>query len=162
MSPFTFNTTRSIINKPGALDDIAEACRKLGIQRPLVVTDGGIVKLGLLERLQSLLSAGGLKPMAFTEVVADPPEQIVLDALEAGKRQDADGVIGLGGGSSMDTAKVVALLAGSGETVEEAYGVDQARGPRLPLILIPTTAGTGSEVTAVAILTTGETTKQGI
>ncbi|MEL6214377.1 MAG: iron-containing alcohol dehydrogenase [Pseudomonadota bacterium] len=162
MSPFTFNTTRSIINRPGALDDIAEACRKLGIQRPLTVTDGGIVKLGLHERLRSLLCSAGLQPIAFTEVVADPPEQIVLDALEAGKRHDADGVIGLGGGSSMDTAKVVALLAGSGEKLEDAYGVDQASGPRLPLILIPTTAGTGSEVTAVAILTTGETTKQGI
>ncbi|MEL6949876.1 MAG: iron-containing alcohol dehydrogenase [Pseudomonadota bacterium] len=162
MSPFSFNTTRSIINKPGALDDVANACGKLGIRRPLVITDGGIVRLGLLERLQSLLSAGGLKPVAFTEVIADPPEQIVQDALEVGKRHDADGVIGLGGGSSMDTAKVVALLAGSGEKVEDAYGVDQARGPRLPLILIPTTAGTGSEVTAVAILTTGETTKQGI
>ncbi|MEL7374048.1 MAG: iron-containing alcohol dehydrogenase, partial [Pseudomonadota bacterium] len=162
MNPFSFNTTRSIINKPGALDDVADACRKLGVQRPLVVTDGGIVELGLLERLSSLLLSGGLQPMAFTDVVADPPEQIVQDALEAGKRHGADGVIGLGGGSSMDTAKVVALLAGSGEKVEDAYGVDQARGPRLPLILIPTTAGTGSEVTAVAILTTGETTKQGL
>ncbi|MEO1319769.1 MAG: iron-containing alcohol dehydrogenase [Pseudomonadota bacterium] len=162
MNPFSFNTTRSIINRPGALDDVANACRKLGVQRPLVVTDGGIVELGLLERLSSLLLSGGLQPMAFTDVVADPPEQIVRDALEAGKRHGADGVIGLGGGSSMDTAKVVALLAGSGETVEDAYGVDQASGPRLPLILIPTTAGTGSEVTAVAILTTGETTKQGI
>ena len=162
MSPFSFNTTRSIINKPGALDDVANACGKLGIRRPLVITDGGIVRLGLLERLQSLLSAGGLKPVAFTEVIADPPEQIVQDALEVGQRHDADGVIGLGGGSSMDTAKVVALLAGSGEKVEDAYGVDQARGPRLPLILIPTTAGTGSEVTAVAILTSGDTTKQGI
>lgn len=162
MKPFSFTTTRSIINAPGALGDIASICQKLGIHRPLIVTDDGIVKLGMLDRMQSMLVDGGYEPVAFTDVVADPPEQVVFDALHLAQSSQADGVIGLGGGSSMDTAKVVALLAGSGEPLTEAYGVDQATGPRLPLILIPTTAGTGSEVTAVAILTTGETTKQGI
>ncbi|MEN7342821.1 MAG: iron-containing alcohol dehydrogenase [Pseudomonadota bacterium] len=162
MKAFSFATTRSIINKPGSLGDIAVVCQKLGVHRPLIVTDEGIVRLGMLERVQSLLDAGGLEPLMFTDVIADPPEQVVFDALEIVRRGEADGVIGLGGGSSMDTAKVVALLAGSGESLADAYGVDQATGPRLPLILIPTTAGTGSEVTAVAILTTGETTKAGI
>jgi alcohol dehydrogenase len=85
-----------------------------------------------------------------------------LSAVEFAKQHAIDGVIGLGGGSSMDSAKLVALLANSNERLDDIYGVDKVKGKRLPLILIPTTAGTGSEVTPIAIVTTGKTTKAGI
>ena len=98
----------------------------------------------------------------FSEVTADPAESVVLDALAMLQAGEADGVVGLGGGSSMDVAKAIAVLAAGTQTLAEAYGVDQVVGGRLPLILIPTTAGTGSEVTPVAVITTGETTKAGI
>ena len=98
----------------------------------------------------------------FSDVTADPAESVVLHALSMLQAGEADGVVGLGGGSSMDVAKAIAVLAAGTQTLAEAYGVDQVVGGRLPLILIPTTAGTGSEVTPVAVITTGETTKAGI
>ena len=116
----------------------------------------------MLEKLEAALRQAQLPCIHYTDVVADPPEAIVTAALEQALAEDVDGVIGFGGGSSMDTAKLVALLARSGEKLEQVYGVDQASGQRLPLLLIPTTAGTGSEVTAVAIVTTGATTKAGV
>ena len=162
MNAFTFNTSRSIINEPGSLKRLGEICRSQNISNPLVVTDAGIVNCGLLEQLQDALALAQLSHACFAEVVADPPEAIVEAALGQALQEQVDGVIGFGGGSSMDTAKLVALMAQSGETLADIYGVDQAKGQRLPLILIPTTAGTGSEVTAVAIVTTGATTKAGV
>ncbi|MEO0442985.1 MAG: iron-containing alcohol dehydrogenase [Pseudomonadota bacterium] len=162
MKPFVFNTTRSIINEAGALKNIAEICRQQHISKPLIVTDQGIVKVGLMSKLEDALNAGDMGYDSYTDVVADPPESIVYDALEVLKAGGNDGVIGFGGGSSMDTAKLIALISNTGDKLEDIYGVGVAQGQRLPLILIPTTAGTGSEVTAVAIVTTGETTKAGV
>jgi alcohol dehydrogenase len=166
---FQFNTTKSIISEPGSLRKIVGICQKLNITKPLVVTDQGIVSCGLLDKLLSELSSQegascslGLYVTVYDQVVADPQENIIFSALEQARLNNIDGVIGFGGGSSMDTAKVVAVLMKSSQTLNEIYGVDQVKGDRLPLILIPTTAGTGSEVTPIAIVTTGETTKAGI
>jgi len=100
----------------------------------------------------------------FDQVSADPADTIVLDAARQAKEAKADLVIGFGGGSSMDVAKLVALLAhpDASQQLSDIYGVGMATGPRLPLIQVPTTAGTGSEVTPVAIVTTGATTKAGV
>jgi len=162
VKPFSFNTTKSIINEAGSLQKIAEICAQQHMSNPLVVTDNGIVKVGLMDKLETALKAGDMQYSSFTEVVADPPESVVYEALEVLNANGNDGVIGFGGGSSMDTAKLIALLAKSGGKLEDIYGVGVAKGQRLPLVLIPTTAGTGSEVTAVAIVTTGETTKAGV
>ncbi len=162
MNSFAFNTCRSIISELNAVQRIGEICRQQHIRRPLIVTDSGIVRLGMLAQLERALGSANVPFFSFTQVVADPPEAIILEALAQAKAEQVDGVIGFGGGSSMDTAKLVALMAKSGETLQEIYGVEQAKGQRLPLILIPTTAGTGSEVTAVAIVTTGETSKMGV
>jgi alcohol dehydrogenase class IV len=166
---FQFNTTKSIISEPGSLRKIVDICQKLKIKRPLVVTDQGIVSCGLLDKLLSEFinqkNTSGTSELSVTvydQVVADPQEKIILSAIEQAKQDQIDGVIGFGGGSSMDTAKVVAVLTKSSQTLNDIYGVDQVDGNRLPLILIPTTAGTGSEVTPIAIVTTGETTKAGI
>ena len=166
---FQFNTTKSIISEPDSLRKIVDICQKLKINKPLVVTDQGIVSCGLLGKLLSEFikqenSSGmsEIKVTVYDQVVADPQEQIIFRALAQAKTDNNDGVIGFGGGSSMDTAKVVAVLTKSSQTLNDIYGVDQVDGDRLPLILIPTTAGTGSEVTPIAIVTTGETTKAGI
>jgi alcohol dehydrogenase class IV len=166
---FQFNTTKSIISEPSSLRKIVDICQKLKIKRALVVTDQGIVSCGLLDKLLSKFikqenSSGmsEIKVTVYDQVVADPQELIILSAIEQAKQDQIDGVIGFGGGSSMDTAKVVAVLTKSSQTLSDMYGVDQVDGDRLPLILIPTTAGTGSEVTPIAIVTTGETTKAGI
>lgn len=162
MAPFTFTTTPSLVCEPGSLSQVAEHCSRLGIRRPLIVTDAGLTRLGFRERLEVILAESRLEPAAFDGVVADPPEQVIHAALAMAEDHDADGVIGFGGGSSLDTAKLVALLRCSGEALADIYGVGKARGKRLPVILIPTTAGTGSEVTPIAIVTTGETTKMGV
>ena len=162
MTSFEFNTTRSIINEPGSIKRLGEICTRLGFERPLVVTDPGIVKAGLLEKLTASLDASGTSYALYTDIVADPPVETIMETLEAAKTHNADGIIGFGGGSSMDAAKIAALLLRSGEKLEDIYGVGMAKGERAPLILIPTTAGTGSEVTAVAIVTTGPNTKAGV
>lgn len=131
-------------------------------KRIAIITDMGVRGLGLLDLGQAALEDAGYAVMVFDGVVADPPEAIVLSGTQAVKDFDAGLVIGFGGGSPMDTAKVIAHLAGSPQPISALYGVGLANGPTLPLLLIPTTSGTGSEVTNVAILTTGKTEKMGI
>lgn len=162
MQDFCFHTCRTLLNEVGAVERIGEICLERGIHNPIIITDEGIRRLGLLEHLCEPLEYARLTYTIFSDVVADPPEQVIEQALALARCEHVDGVIGIGGGSSLDTAKLVALLACSGETLADVYGVEKAAGPRLPLVLIPTTAGTGSEVTAVAIVTTGETTKMGV
>ena len=162
MKPFIFSTTKSIISEIGVTARIAELCHSLSITRPLIVTDKGIVEIGLIAPIANAFNNAQMQYWCFDQVVADPPEAIVIEAADYAKQAKVDGVIGLGGGSSLDTAKLVALLANSEESISDIYGVDNIKGKRLPLILIPTTAGTGSEVTPIAIVTTGETTKAGI
>ena len=162
MKPFVFSTTKSIVSEIGAVARIAEICSQLDISKPLIITDQGIVDVGLMQPLDTAFKKAGKEYFCFDQVVADPPESIVLSAVAYAKKLEVDGIIGFGGGSSLDTAKLVALLANSDEQLADIYGVDTVRGQRLPLILIPTTAGTGSEVTPIAIVTTGDTTKAGV
>jgi alcohol dehydrogenase class IV len=162
MKSFMFSTTKSIVSEIGASSRIAELCHLLNITRPLIVTDQGIIDNGLLAPILSAFNDAQMQCWYFDKVVADPPESVVVAAVDYAKQSRVDGVIGLGGGSSLDTAKLVALLANSDESITEIYGVDNINGKRLPLILVPTTAGTGSEVTPISIVTTGETTKAGI
>jgi alcohol dehydrogenase class IV len=160
MTPFTFNTTPSISFGAGALGNLGAIAKARIPGRALIVTDPGIVNTGILARAFSILEAAGVEATVFSDVVADPPTEIIARATEAAT--GAAGVIGLGGGSSLDTAKLVALLAVGKEKLADVFGVGNARGPRLPLILIPTTAGTGSEVTPISIVTTGENEKMGV
>jgi alcohol dehydrogenase len=162
MPSFEFKTIKHIVSEPGALSRLPELCAKLGMVRPIIVSDQGIVACGLLEQLNAALSDNFLEVGYFLEVVADPPEAIVLEAIALARTHDADGVIGFGGGSSMDTAKLVSAALLSGQTLQSMYGIDQLPSQRLPLILVPTTAGTGSEATPISIVTTGQTTKAGI
>src|SRR5919107_1028511 len=98
----------------------------------------------------------------YTDVLADPPEHIVLQAADNARAHKTDIVIGFGGGSSMDVAKLFPPLAPGAQPLSTMYGIGNVKGDRLPLVQIPTTAGTGSEVTPISIVTTGETTKMGV
>ena len=131
-------------------------------KRVAIVTDKGVLGLGLLDAGLEALRSAGYDVLVFSEVVPDPPEDIVQKGADLIRAFGAGLVIGFGGGSPMDSAKVIAHLAGSEQPLSTLYGVGKAHGPTLPLLLIPTTSGTGSEVTNVAILTTGATSKQGI
>jgi alcohol dehydrogenase len=164
MQPFSFATTAQILCESGAAVRLAELCRERGASRVLIVTDPGITRFGLLDAVLPGFASAGLKVEVFDQVIADPPETIVLNAVERAHSLEAQLVIGFGGGSSMDVAKLVALLAhpSCAQTLKDIYGVGNAKGQRLPLIQVPTTAGTGSEVTQIAIITTGETSKMGV
>ena len=164
MQAFTFSTTRTLIHEPGSVARLAELCQQQGADRILLVTDAGISKAGLLERALPGLEAAGVETAIFDRVEADPSDSTILAAVAAARQHNAGAVIGFGGGSSMDVAKLVAILAHPHctQALEDLYGVGNAIGPRLPLMQIPTTAGTGSEVTPIAIVTTGKTTKAGV
>jgi alcohol dehydrogenase class IV len=162
MKGFTFQTTRSIVSEPGSTGQLGAIMKGLGASRVLVVTDPGIVKLGLMARGLASLAEAGVAHEIYAEVVADPPESVVLAAVAKGRAMAADGVVGFGGGSSMDTAKLVAFLLKAEQTLGEIYGIGFCKGWRLPLALVPTTAGTGSEVTPIAIVTTGASEKKGV
>ena len=162
MQSFEFNTVARIINGAGSALELEVQCRRLKIERPLLVTDPGLMSIGLIQPILAALEKAGLNALVFDQVREDPPEATVQAASEVARRGNVDGVIAVGGGSSMDVAKVVAVLLGGRQRLSDIYGVGQVVGGRLPLILVPTTAGTGSEVTPVAVITTGETTKAGI
>lgn|SRR5690554_633844 len=162
MTAFTFTTTRSLICEPSASERLGQFAIDLGIHHPCLVTDGGIAASGMLEPVIEQLQQAGLTVTIFSKVVADPPESVVEQAVAAAQAAGCDGVIGFGGGSAMDTAKLVALLLSGEQHLQDVYGINNAKGQRRPLIQVPTTAGTGSEVTPIAIVTTGATTKMGV
>jgi len=162
MTMHSFKTVPDIRIERGGAARLAAHIAGFGAERVAVVTDKGVRGLGLLDAGLASLEEAGLSVMVFDDVVADPPEEVVLAGAEAIKEFGADLIVGFGGGSPMDTAKVIAHLAASDQPLSEIYGVDKALGPTLPLVLVPTTSGTGSEVTNVAILTTGKTAKQGV
>lgn len=162
MLPFAFNTTKSIVFRPGAAAELAAVAGGLLGARVLFVTDPGLRKLGLCDAALASLEAAGLAVTVFDAVEADPSRATLEAAVAAGRAAEVTGAVGFGGGSSLDVAKVAALLLGSGEDLDAAWGVGQAKGPRLPLVLVPTTAGTGSEVTPVSIITVGAEEKRGV
>ena len=150
--PYTFNTCPSIRFGEHSINNIGAMVREIGHERALIVSDQGMVSSGIVEKISSLLNDDGIEVDLFTDVVADPPETVVHSAVRTARLARSNMIIGLGGGSSLDVAKLVALLVPEHQRLIEAYGIGNAIGPRLPLILVPTTAGTGSEVTHHAVI----------
>ncbi len=139
----------------GAIQTLADEARALGMKRPLLVTDGGIVKAGLLERATAPLKAAHLPFAIYDQVRANPPIAIVDEGARLYKKEKCDGIIGFGGGSSMDTAKSIGVVAANGGSILKYEWADpQPIRKRIPpTICVPTTAGTGSEVTLWAVIT---------
>ena len=161
MDNFTFNTVSDIEFGAGFSSNLGKIISKMGLRKAFIVTDPGILAHGLMDKALSDLNKLKISYEILSKVTADPPEEIVLDACNRLILSKCDLVVGFGGGSSMDVAKIIAILAKEKQTLAEMYGVDNIVGTRLPLIQIPTTAGTGSEATMVSIITTGRTTKAG-
>ncbi|EMB4324900.1 iron-containing alcohol dehydrogenase [Pluralibacter gergoviae] len=163
MNPFEFRTVASIAVQWGGARALGESlAARFSARSALLITDKGLVSAGLIAPVLASLEGAGFRVTVFDSVVADPPEQIVLACAGVAADADADIIIGLGGGSSLDIAKLAAVLAAGSQPLSEMYGIGKVTGSRLPLVLIPTTAGTGSEVTNISIITTGETTKMGV
>lgn len=164
MNAFRFQTVPTVVVEFGAARRLGALLRE---QYPTgtrlcVVTDGFLHKSGLLSPALADLARHDWQVSVIDDVIADPPEHVVLEAAQRARAADAEIVLGLGGGSSMDVAKLLAVLLPGAQSLKEMYGIKKVTGTRLPLVQMPTTAGTGSEVTAVSIVTTGETTKMGV
>lgn len=163
MPSFEFRTVPAIQAEWSGANRLGEILTaQVAQRRALVVTDPGLVRAGRLAPVQASLEASGFSVQVFDSVVADPPEAVVLACAEQARAKSVDLVIGLGGGSSLDVAKLAAVLATTRQPLAELYGIGKVGGGRLKLVLVPTTAGTGSEVTNISVVTTGETTKLGV
>lgn len=140
----------------GAVDQLGTLARQCGVRRVLLVTDPGIVRAGHAERAESSLAAAGLVVARFNDVTENPTTGVVEACLAVARNHRPDLLIGLGGGSSIDTAKGCNFLLGGGR-MEDYWGNGKARGPMLPLIAVPTTAGTGSECQSFALISQEDT-----
>ena len=162
LNNFIFNTTSGIRFGSGMSKLCAEeVSKKLG-PNILFITDKDLMSLKLTEPTLNELRKLSSNVEIFQDVEADPSIKTLLNSIQVGKKINATGVIGFGGGSSMDVAKLSSLILGSNENIDDVWGVSNAKGPRLPLVLVPTTAGTGSEVTPISIITVGEEEKKGV
>ncbi|MEM1262858.1 MAG: iron-containing alcohol dehydrogenase [Pseudomonadota bacterium] len=161
---FEFRSVPAIHVETGAANKIVGLLPThfAGQKRAFLVTDQVLLDLGVVDGALADLEENGFDVRVYSDVVPDPSDNVILAAAAKAKQFGADLVIGLGGGSSMDTAKLVAILANSDQPLESMYGVEQVTGVRLPLVLVPTTAGTGSEVTPISVVTVGETSKMGV
>jgi alcohol dehydrogenase class IV len=150
MRPFTFHPGPRLISGDGSAAELA----KLFPAGPcLFVTDKDVLGLGLTDACRASLEESGREIILFDQVEADPSKETLLAAVDLGRRHGVTHVIGFGGGSPMDVAKLAAYLLGSGDNLDEVWGVGFATGQRLPLALVPTTAGTGSEATPISVIT---------
>lgn len=156
---FSFTYGPRVMAGPGITARLAE---HLPAGPVLFVTDAALLGMGLPRAALAALRKAGHDMVIFDRVEADPSAATVLACVEAGRAGGVTSVVGFGGGSPMDVAKLAAYLLGSGEQLDDIYGVGMATGSRLPLALVPTTAGTGSEATPISIVTVGDTEKKGV
>ena len=150
-----FSSAGEIIFGTGALAQIGPVCSGRKWQRALVVSDANLAAAGVLDQAIAALHSSNVEVCAFTETEAEPSIETAAAAVACGSSFAPDGVIGLGGGSNMDLAKVVAAVLACGGEARDYFGFDRVPHPTLPLICVPTTAGTGSEVSHSAVLTDG-------
>ena len=149
MRPFTFNPGPRLLSGPHQAEALAD---KLPLGPCLLVTDRDLVRLGLADEYRDAIGRERYV-ILFDSVEADPSKETLLAAAERGRSAGVASVVGFGGGSPMDVAKLAGYLLGSGDALDEIWGVGLAKGPRLPLALVPTTAGTGSEATPISVIT---------
>ena len=161
MNDFNFNTTSGIIfGKSASISSCDRIIDKLG-DNIFVITDADLTKIGLNKPIINQISKSSNLEV-FDDVESDPSKKTLIKALKSAKNFKPTGILGFGGGSSMDIAKLISLLVGTEQDIENIWGVGNAKGPRLPLVLIPTTAGTGSEVTPISIITLEKDEKKGV
>jgi len=158
-----FRTTPRIVMGPGAIGQIAQEVLGLKAEKVLIVTDKGLIDAGLVKLAQESLEKAQIKYAIFDAVESDPRYEISADCVDMIKSEKADVLIGFGGGSPIDIAKISAIMARNEGPLAEYFGIDLIPKRGLPTIMVPTTAGTASEVTPIAILSDeGAKLKRGI
>jgi alcohol dehydrogenase len=161
MNSFSFNGAGEIIFGRGALSQLPELAGRYGQGPVLVALDPYFSRSELKERVARELKAAGLSPVFFDKIEAEPAPQSAESGARLVQRRGCGLVIGIGGGSVLDTAKGLAILAANPGKVSDYVGLDRVPGPGLPTIMVPTTAGTGSEVTFTAVFTNRKTQSKG-
>jgi len=147
-----FSTTKRIIFGLGAVEKVGAEAQFLKAKKVLIITDPGVIQAGLLEDVKTSLQSMGIPFIIFDGVEPDPRIEVVEKSVQVAKKEGINLIIGLGGGSSLDIAKVTSILITNPGEIDQFFGIDLVPNPGLPVILVPTTAGTGSEVTPIAIL----------
>ena len=153
MKEFSFSVPQEIIVGKGSLARLPEAAEKLGGKHGFIISGPHLNKMGIVASCSESLENAGIKVDAYTETEGNPSVETVEKAAAAFCKSGADFIIALGGGSPMDVAKAVGVVARYGGSITEYEGGDRVPGDIIPLIAIPTTAGTGSEVTAFSVIT---------
>lgn len=152
LTPIEFASRTRLVFGNGVSKQVGELTQALGAKRVLLVTDAGIVAAGHAARVQTYLQNAGLRVTVFDRARENPTTQCVADCVAAAQAAEIDGLIGLGGGSSMDTAKGCNFILTNGGRMQDYWGVGKATKPMLPFVAIPTTAGTGSEMQCAALI----------
>jgi len=153
---FTFHSAGQLIFGRNAAGQLGEVADRLGVARVFVVTDAALVKAGLVGRVESALQGAKLSVAVFDGGLPEPPIALAETCAAEARKFKAQAILGLGGGSNMDLAKIVATILAHGGAPRDYIGDDQIKGPIMPLICVPTTAGTGSEVSGASVLTDTE------
>jgi len=149
----TFYVPTKIVSGMGALEHLGEEAKLLKAQNALIVTGPNLVKLGVADAIRNLLKSDGIESEIFGEVMPDPTVKLVEKGTEIVKSGKFDVMIGLGGGSNIDAAKAMSVMANNPGSICDYEGSDKFENPPMPIIAIPTTAGTGSEVTYSSVIT---------
>ena len=157
MTPFDFHPRTRIVFGPGKVETLGELAGELGARRVLVVSDPGIVAAGHTARGIAALRAAGIETQLFDGVGENPTTDHVEAGLKLAKRYEPELIVGLGGGSSMDCAKGINFLYTNGGQMQDYWGIGKATQPMLPMIAVPTTAGTGSETQSFALISDAKT-----
>lgn len=153
ISNFEFILPTRIKYGYGIVSKISEEIKATGYSRPMIITDKGLIKAGIIDKVTKALKDSGIEYSIFDNVVANPRDTTVHDAYNAAVSFDADMLIAIGGGSSIDVAKATGVLISNGGNIKDYEGLDQVKKPICDLIAIPTTVGTGSEVTFWSVIT---------
>lgn len=154
MDCFSFVLPTEIVYGPGALSRLPEELKRLGCERPAIITDAGILKAGIADRVKTLAEEAGFACVMYSGVEANPKDVNCEEGARIAREFGADSLIAVGGGSPIDCAKAVGvLLAHNADRIKPYEGKTAATKPQVPLIAIPTTAGTGSELTFSAVIT---------
>ena len=157
MVPFDLHCRTRVVFGPGRLDELGAVAGEIGARRALVVSDPGIIQVGHTQRGIDTLQAARIETHLFEGVHENPTTDDVARGLALAQRYEPELIVGLGGGSSMDCAKGINFLHTNGGTMHDYWGVGKALKPMLPMIAVPTTAGTGSETQSFALISDAET-----
>ncbi len=148
---FSFTGARKIVFGCGSFSGLVGQIRDLRARKPLIAMDGNLAKLGMRDKIMEMFDREGMKAVLYDRVLPEPPLEQADEGAKMALKGKCDIVIGIGGGSAMDVAKAIAVIAAHNAEAKDFLGLNKVPGPGLPTIMVPTTAGTGSEVTFTAV-----------